>query len=107
MNHGPHQVVIDAFGWPTGRVIDEADAVVRVFVGARAGVGRPPLVIGPGSSATTSFLGGTSSTDPHLGPALPPGNYRLVVTLEARLGTHEDSPRGLLLSAAVALAIRN
>ena len=81
-NLGAQDVVVRTNGQVTAAVIDPGtDEVVGGFAGAQ----RLPLVlmrIVPGAGATIPLLGGTASTVPRLGYAIPPGAWAIEATLE-------------------------
>jgi hypothetical protein len=88
-NLGAEDVVVRTNGQVTAAVIDPStDEIVGGFAGAQ----RLPLVvfrIVPGGTETIPLLGGTASTVPRLGYAVPPGAW----AIEATLPLAGDGPR--------------
>ncbi len=88
-NLGADDVVVRTNGQVTAAVIDPStDEIVGGFAGAQ----RLPLYlfrIVPGGSETIPLLGGTASTVPRLGYAVPPGDW----AIEATLPLAGDGPR--------------
>jgi hypothetical protein len=65
--------------------------VVGVYDAPVAGVGFGPTVA-PGESVTVAYLVGTSSCDPSLGNALPPGTYDIHVEVLTDYQTNPPTP---------------